>query len=543
MEIYRDSTWILEDLIKQKENNKLVSGSLKNIIISKHKQFKLNNKNLKNVFACTIEAYKHLDVLEYLYENMSSLEAALTKLEATKGKVPNKVTLYLMFNDALFSKNKRIQLPNNHYLKKFMDSINKNLNKQWEMFKKINKVNSIDEYLAKKTGADKPIDQPPVRWFRLNLAKLRTFEKINQVKNEIIANFKHNVDSWKAVQENQDCIYEDEFIPNLFAVSMDFKISKCKWYKSGQIIIQDRGSCFPLEILDVKKTDYIMDCCAAPGNKTSLLGGYIYVKDRLESVDEDAQPIYEEDEDSIPRVVAFEKNDKRSDVLNTMMKNAGFETRKFNPDLTVSEQTEDYFNDDTLRIDIFHGDFSTLCNNQRNNDIYKSKFFKFNKAILDPSCSGSGIYGRQSIDNLNKVDMERYTEKEGERLAKLSSFQTSLVSHAMKLPTLQKLTYSTCSVNTIENEDVVIDLLMKHPDWEVIPKSESIPTWKRRGLDSAFEKYIDGEDCTLKGMSVKELLHVKDACIRLNKEEDGGIGFFVCGFQRKQLKKTKKGKK
>lgn len=44
-------------------------------------------------------------------------------------------------------------------------------------------------------------------------------------------------------------------------------------------------------------------------------------------------------------------------------------------------------------------------------------------------------------------------------------------------------------------------------------------------------------------MTVKELMDVKDACIRLNKEEDGGIGFFVCGFQRRQQKKSKKGKK
>ncbi|XBW35155.1 hypothetical protein QEN19_000718 [Hanseniaspora menglaensis] len=538
MDVYRDSTWILEDLVKQRDNNKLVSGSLKNIIISKHKQFKLNNKNLKNVFACTIETYKHLDVIDFLYDNLENLDDLLLKLEKDKSKKPNKFTLYLMINDLLFSKTKRVQLPNNHYLKKFINQLVKPLNKNWLKFQKINKISSIDEYLLKQNGENKPIDQPPVRWFRLNLAKLVTQDKIDYIRNEIINNFKHKVDSWKTVAENLDCIYEDEYIPNLFAVSMNFKISKSKWYKLGQVIIQDRGSCFPLEILDIQPTDYIMDCCAAPGNKTSLLGGYIYVKNRLENTEE----ILEVEDEDITRVIAFEKNDKRSDVLNSMMKNAGFETRKYNPDLTVAEQTEKFFEENSMKIDIYHGDFSTLCNNDRNKEIYNSKFFKFNKAILDPSCSGSGIYGRASIDNLNKADLEKYTAKEEERLAKLSSFQTSLVSHAMKLPNLKKLTYSTCSVNVIENEQVVIDLLLKHSDWEVIPRSESIPYWKRRGLSSAFDEYIsdDKKESLLKGISLQEIENIKEACIRLNKEEDGGIGFFVCGFQRKNNSKKNK---
>lgn len=545
MDVYRDSTWILEDLVKQRNDNKLVSGSLKNIIISKHKQFKLNNKNLKNVFACTIETYKHLDVIDFLYDNLENIDDLLAKLEKEKAKKPNKFTLYLMINDLLFSKNKRVQLPNNHYLKKFVNQLSKQLNKNWVKFQKINKIKTIDEYLLKQNGDSKPVDQPPVRWFRLNLVKLVTQDKIDYIKQEIINNFKHKVDSWQSVAQNLDCIYEDEHIPYLFAVSMDFKISKCKWYKLNQIIIQDRGSCFPLEILDINSDDYVMDCCAAPGNKTSLLGGYIYVKNRLETMEDDSEEVKPKEngneEEEITRVIAFEKNDKRSDVLNNMMKNAGFETRKYNPDFTVAEQTEKFFDEDSMKIDIYHGDFSTLCNNDRNKEIYKSKFFKYNKAILDPSCSGSGIYGRASIDNLNKVDLEKYTAKEEERLAKLSSFQTSLVSHAMKLPNLTKLSYSTCSVNVIENEQVVIDLLLKHPDWEVIPKSESIPTWKRRGLDSAFKEYIseDGKESLLKGISLKEINNIKEACIRLNKEEDGGIGFFACGFQRK-LKNNKK---
>jgi len=42
-------------------------------------------------------------------------------------------------------------------------------------------------------------------------------------------------------------------------------------YVSGVLILQDKASCFPAAILAPPKTAYVIDGCAAPGNKTSQL--------------------------------------------------------------------------------------------------------------------------------------------------------------------------------------------------------------------------------------------------------------------------------
>jgi putative methyltransferase len=42
-------------------------------------------------------------------------------------------------------------------------------------------------------------------------------------------------------------------------------------YVSGVLILQDKASCFPAAILAPPKNAYVIDGCAAPGNKTSQL--------------------------------------------------------------------------------------------------------------------------------------------------------------------------------------------------------------------------------------------------------------------------------
>ena len=41
--------------------------------------------------------------------------------------------------------------------------------------------------------------------------------------------------------------------------------------KENKLVLQDRASCLPPCILDIKKNDIVLDCCAAPGNKTHQL--------------------------------------------------------------------------------------------------------------------------------------------------------------------------------------------------------------------------------------------------------------------------------
>lgn len=63
------------------------------------------------------------------------------------------------------------------------------------------------------------------------------------------------------------------------------------------------------------------------------------------------------------------------------------------------------------------------------------------------------------LDDASQEDKEK---AEG-RLAALASFQLRCLNHALRFPRLQRLAYSTCSIHTQENEEVVAACLQQNP--------------------------------------------------------------------------------
>src|SRR5689334_4434513 len=82
-------------------------------------------------------------------------------------------------------------------------------------------------------------------------------------------------------------------------------------------------------------------------------------------------------------------------------------------------------------------------------------FDKIDYILLDPSCSGSGIRNRND-------DTEIIDEK---RLERLASLQIRMVTYALKnFPNVKRVTYSTCSIHSQENEQVVETILDQFAD-------------------------------------------------------------------------------
>jgi len=73
-------------------------------------------------------------------------------------------------------------------------------------------------------------------------------------------------------------------------------------YDSGTIILQDKASCIPTDLLDVAPGSAVLDACAAPGNKTTQLAAAV---------------------GRTGRVIAVEKDPKRASTLKTMVDKAG----------------------------------------------------------------------------------------------------------------------------------------------------------------------------------------------------------------------------
>ena len=103
------------------------------------------------------------------------------------------------------------------------------------------KVKSVDQLPTKEADDD----ETPIRWFRINTIKIdidRFYTKHPFFKQL------QPVSSIDEITET-GIIYSDDYIPNLFGVHPREKITSTEAYRLGEIIIQDRASCFPSHIL------------------------------------------------------------------------------------------------------------------------------------------------------------------------------------------------------------------------------------------------------------------------------------------------------
>jgi len=314
-------------------------------------------------------------------------------------------------------------------------------------------------------------------------------------------------------------IHVDIHIPDLVALPATTDLSTLPAYQKGHLILQDKASCFPANLLNPQPEDGdVIDACAAPGNKTTHLAAIAHTLSPPET----------------HRIWACERDKTRAATLQKMVSKAGAD------DLVSIKAGQDF-----LRL---NPQEEPWCN--------------VGALLLDPSCSGSGIIGRDdsnapsvflpSRDSLNSQPTsskkrkrskpapkpEPEVEIQGEappndtdttealqqRLSALSTFQTLLITHAFRFPHARKITYSTCSVYAEENESVVLRALAspiaKERGWRVLRRDEQVEgmkNWAVRGDVSACAG--DAE--------------VAEACIRCEKGTgEGTMGFFVVGFVR-----------
>lgn len=484
MNFYRDATWVLEYVEQEDEKGRL-SGSMQSLVLKSCQGYKLKS-DPKHLYAVVDSCWRYKPLLEKIMKKSRIYDDIPKK----KGKpLYTRLTLLLMCHDLLISKQKRIQmgkLPIKEYVLKHKTRLNSELVK----LKLKLKVKSLSEVVDKEESKN---DVTPVRWIRINPLRCPKND-VEPVLKELAKKFPRRVGHWSEITSGT--LYCDEFIPNLYGVHPRDKITSHELYRQGKIIIQDRASCFPAHILNPGKNDVVIDACAAPGNKTTHVAAHILPEHA------NGQP---------PKIYAFEKDPSRANILKKMTNVAGC--------------------GQSVQINV--GDFTKLAIPENYKDV--------TGLIVDPSCSGSGIFGRKSVDSHNvakkKEEVEDDVPDEEEkmvgddlanRLSKLASFQFQVVKHAMSMPNAKKIVYSTCSIHAEENERVVIDLLLDRKvqewGWQVAPRDEIIPNWPRRGKIEEFEQVFRGD--------AGKCDELADGCIRALPQEDGGIGFFAVCFKR-----------
>ncbi|KAH8663491.1 S-adenosyl-L-methionine-dependent methyltransferase [Tricladium varicosporioides] len=496
-------------------------GSLKSRIFTK--------KDIKSqpaqIYALAIESCKWSAILKEVIESAEilRLERKLTPILAT-----------LLVHDLLLAK-RGIALPAVHGLRASVERHKNRLGAEFTKSRIRRKLGSLEALKAHiEAGLEESADTseaPYPRWVRINT--LRT-----SLEDQLETTFKdfERVGTVEGVRKRgSKRLFIDANIPNLVAISPTADLSKSEEYKSGAIIFQDKASCFPAYLLDPLPEDGdIIDTCSAPGNKTTHIAAILH--SHLPDPDDCSQNIH-----------AFEKNKNRAETLEKMVNLAGSDT------ITKLHPGQDFLK----------------------TDPHAAMFKDVGALLLDPSCSGSGIIGRDDMPELhlpvlkaaapgkhtNPKDSSKNANKKAKlpdptketrkrkrddsdgqldvlvdddgvvtavdtedelkaRLVALSKFQLELLLHAFKFPNAKKITYSTCSIHAEENENVVQGALdsavAKEKGWRLMKREEQI-----RGM----------REWPVRGTSDNEA--VAEACIRANKgDEHGTMGFFLAGFVR-----------
>ena len=191
-------------------------------------------------------------------------------------------------------------------------------------------------------------------------------------------------------------------------------------YKEGFIYLQNLSSMIPPIILNPQENENILDMAAAPGGKTTQMLALSQNK---------------------AFITACEKNKIRAERL------------KYN----INKQHANRVN--------------VMTKDSRNLD----DFFSFDKILLDAPCSGSGTI------NLSNNNLEKIFTKD--LINRSTKFQHQLLTKAVKLiKPGHEIIYSTCSILSVENENIVQDFINSNKlqiipiDKNVFPDIHFLPT-------------------------------------------------------------------
>lgn len=187
---------------------------------------------------------------------------------------------------------------------------------------------------------------------------------------------------------------------------LEKEIEELNIYKNGEVYLQSLSSMLPPIILEPKEKEDILDMAAAPGGKTTQVAALTKNK---------------------AHITACEMNKIRAEKLKYNIEKQG--------------ATSVYL----MKTD------SRRLNN----------YFSFDKILLDSPCSGSGTL------NIEDENLEKYFTIK--LIDKCKKTQIELLRKAIKiLKSGKEMVYSTCSILSCENEDIV-NKILQEGKCEIVP--------------------------------------------------------------------------
>ena len=213
-------------------------------------------------------------------------------------------------------------------------------------------------------------------------------------------------------------------------------------FSEGAITIQDESSQLVAPTLDLQGDEQVLDACAAPGGKTAHMASYL----------------------TSGKVTALDLYDHKLDLIQENAERLG-----------VADQVQ------TQKLDA-----------RKVHEFFEKD--SFDKILVDAPCSGIGLLRPKPDIKYNKETAD---------FTSLQEIQLEILGSVCQ--TLRKggiITYSTCTIVSEENFQVVEAFLESHPEFEQVKLEH---------------------EC-------KDIL--KDGCILITPELYGSDGFFISQFRK-----------
>lgn len=190
-------------------------------------------------------------------------------------------------------------------------------------------------------------------------------------------------------------------------------------FKKGYIVYQDLASQKVSEVMNPKENSRILDMCSAPGSKAFHLAALT---------------------NNLAEITCCDIYEHKIKLINDMAKNLGVTCLK--PIVT--------------------------------NSVMQTYEEPFDYVLLDAPCSGLGVMK-------HKVDLKyQFNMKDVEDIVVLQKALLGRASKNVKIGGI--LVYSTCTINKMENEEMMKYFLKKHKEFKLLEEHKLLPTNKNDGF-------------------------------------------------------------
>ena len=317
-----------------------------------------------------------------------------------------------------------------------------------EDFEKLNKIKDKKERISKTTSMPLWIVEELEK--EMNIEKVEEICKNSNIKPKITArvnNLKTNKEELKHLLESKNIEVEEGILEDFLYLKNVKNITNLEEYKKGLFTLQDEAAGLASMLLNPQPEEKILDCCSAPGGKTTYIAQLMKNKGQIIAWD-----LYEN------RILKVKENAKR------------------------------------LGINI-------IRSKQNDASIVKEEYIeKFDKILIDAPCLGLGVIRR-------KPDIK--WQRNYEDISQIQKIQTKILKTCSKY--LKKdgiLVYSTCSIIEAEN-DKIIQEFTKDNQFQLIEiKNSQIDKIKNKTTKKGIIKLYPNEN--LDGFFIAKLQKKKD---------------------------------